>query len=258
MSVGNGGGVLGIVQRGTNVVSHAAIDRDVRPDARNHLDRSHPIHRHARRTDYRPARLDRQDRFRQAGSLARRPRRFRNDARPVRRRLRLLVVQVGDAESAAGREMPHLDTMRVPHQRRESDQFLDCRDVRVRLEQLRADVGVVAEQLQLGPGQEADHRLGSLAIGDREPEFGIRDTGADLPMRVNIDARVQSQEYSRSRAETLGDVSQMADLVQVVDHDLADPRLERLPKLLWPLVVAVERDLLRVDPSGQSHRQFAT
>src|SRR5439155_18327744 len=55
---GHGGAVRGVVEGGTDVVAHPAVDGDVGTDAVDVLDRAHLVQREDGRTDQRPAGLD--------------------------------------------------------------------------------------------------------------------------------------------------------------------------------------------------------
>ena len=147
---GQGGGVVGVVQRGADVVAHPAVDRDVGAHRaaveRDLLDGADLVERAHGGPDDRAARLDGQPRHRESAGTA-----LLLDDRgqlggEVLRVGGVVLERVGDAEAAAEVELGHLDAQLVadPALQREHPPGRDLEAGGV--EDLRADVAVQPEQ----------------------------------------------------------------------------------------------------------------
>ena len=109
-------------------------------------------------------------------------------------------------------------------------QHLDRPLERRQREDLAADVGVHADQLDRGsgPAQPGD-RLGGRARGQAEAELGVVLAGPHVLVGVGLDAGRDPDQDGRARpGGDLGDQSlEPVDLVEGVDDDAADPGRER-------------------------------
>ena len=125
---------------------------------------------------------------------------------------------VRDAEPAAGAELPRLITQLVAqlHEQVEHDRhrLLVCTEG----EDLRSDVGVQADQLEVGLSKGLLDGLASSSGLDREAELRVELTGGDVIVGVRLDARRDAQHDRRSLA--IGhDPREHIELLEAVDDD---------------------------------------
>jgi hypothetical protein len=120
--------------------------------------------------------------------------------------------------------------------------------VRVELEHLRPDVRVQPGELELvDPVDRLAHRL------DPEAELRVLLPGGYVGVRVRLDPGRHAQHHALPGGHLLEPV----ELVERVDHDAADARLERVLELGDGLVVAVEVDPLGGEAAAQREEQLA-
>src|SRR5271166_213137 len=255
-AVGDIGLIRRRVEHRSQVVGHAAVDRH--PAREAGLYRLDRVERHARVRAQRASGLDQQPRPVPDAVLLRGAH-DRRDPLVDRRRLGL---EIGVAHAEPAPEVPH----------REGAQPCELRDLPpegLELEQLRADVGVDAEQLQVLDLPDALDRRGGLL--EREAELRVVVAGRDLLVRVAAHVRVDADEHSLSSraggalaalgagfaAPLVQEPSETLDLVEVVDHDRAEATGERRPELLQRLRVAVHHDPLRREAGGEGEMELA-
>ena len=103
-------------------------------------------------------------------------------------------------------------------------------------------------------------RLGRVARAparDREAELLVLVRGGDELVGVRLDAHGEPDHHRHRRAALAGHGVEPGDLVQRVEHDVADARLDRRDQLVDRLVVAVEGDPLRREARPQRDGQLA-
>ena len=198
------------------------------------LDRDHLVERDHRPPDDAAARLDDQLRLR-VQVLVQRPYR---GLRVVGDRRRPVLGPVGDPEAAA--EV-------VDREAAERGERLGGLAEAVEVEQLRADVDVQAEQLEVGVPDPLDERRRLL---ERDAELGLRAAGVHRRVRLAGHRRVDPQQHA------LGGRGEPVDVIGVVDHDHAHAGLERHLHVEVALGVAVQQDVLGIEAGGQRDRQL--
>jgi hypothetical protein len=232
--------VLRAVEHRPRVVGHPAVDADPRGGVR--LDRLDGVERHARVGHERAPRLVGDPHVRAEDVVDERD--LLGDV--VLDRGRVLVVRVGDAEAAA--EVPGPELPQARHR-------LERRPERREVEDLRADVHVQAVELQDVRAAQPGDRL--RRGGEVHAELRVGPAGGDARVRVRRDAGGDAQEDPLGPAGRAHERLEPLDLVEVVDDDVADPRLDGLAQLAVGLRVAVQVDARRVEAGGQGHRQLA-
>ena len=232
-SIGDLGLVAGAIEHRAQVVGHATVDRHVGADARDLLDRADGVDRHPRVADQRAARLA------ERLHLLRGP--LQQGLGVVVDRWRLVVLRVGDPETA-----PEVEQRPVADRAQHLGQPL----VDLELEHLRADVGVHAAQLERGL-RAALNRAGHLR--QPEAELGVLLAGLDVGVGGRANARGDAEHHALPPAQPLEPV----DLVERVDHDVADAALDRHAQLGLGLVVPVHVDPLGGDAGLQGQVQLA-
>ena len=101
---------------------------------------------------------------------------------------RVVGTGVGDAEAAAEVELGQLDPVLVAHRDEQPDHPVR-RDLEAAgVEDLRADVGVQADQLEPRRGEHPAYRLEGVAAGQREAELLVLVRGRDELVGVRLDA----------------------------------------------------------------------
>ena len=125
------------------------------------------------------------------------------------------------------------------------------------VEDLAADVGVQAEQLQsLGRADLLD-RLERITAGDREPELLVLVSRGDVLVGVRLHAGGDPHHHLGGALEVLGDLGEPLDLGEAVDDDPADAGVDGAAQLGVRLVVAVVADPGRVEAGAQRDGQLA-
>ena len=249
--------VARLVHRRADVVRHAAIDRDVGRRSRHLLARAHGVERDAGARDDGPSRLHRQARLRQPFALEGGAQRIDDDLGVLVGRGRGLVAQVLDGEAAAGAVLAQLQAVLVAHAGGEGDHRVVRRLIRRHLKDGRAQVAVEAKQLQVRVRQRLHHRLLRLPSFDSQAELGVEHARRRLRVRVGVDVGRDAQQHRLAFAERTGDAVQQRQLVEVIDHDAAHARLDRLAQLPGRLVVAVEEGALHGEAGGAGDCQLA-
>ena len=131
-----------------------------------------------------------------------------------------------------------------------------------RVEDLRADVRVQADQRQSPIGQDPADGLVGGPSGQREAELLVLVRGGDELVGVRLDPH-GDPDHHRHRWQAgqdprLGDPGQSADLMEGVDDDRADPGLDGHHQLGVGLVRSVQRDPMRRESALERQRQLAT
>ena len=242
-AVGDQRFVLRPVEHRPQVVGHAAIDGDVGADAGDLLDRADAVGGEAGVGDQRAARLDqdphpRAEDLRDAADL---------DVDVGVDRGRLVLYGVSDAEPAADVD----DAAPVAG---EIAERLDRQRVGLELEDLRADVGVQPDQLQLLGGEDALDRLRRQPVLQAEPELGVELAGGDVVVGRGLDPRGDTDQH---RLRFLEQPLAALDLVERVEDQVADASAGGEEDLRVGLVVAVHVDAVGVEAGAERHVQLA-
>ncbi len=110
------------------------------------------------------------------------------------------------------------------------------------VEDLAADVGVQAEQLEARRGQHAAYGVEGVAAADREAELLVLVGGRDVLVRVGLDAGGHPDHDPGGRPEVGRDLREALDLRERVHDDPAHAEGDRPAQLGVGLVVAVQPD----------------
>ncbi len=122
----------------------------------------------------------------------------------------------------------------------------------VEVEDLRADVGVQALQVDQ---RVVPHALdGGRHLVHGHAELGAGAAGGQRRVSGRVDAGAGPQQH---RGAGAGQPRDAVDVVEPVDHDVADARVQGGPDVVVGLGVAVHDDLRRVDAGGQGQAQLA-
>ena len=163
------------------------------------------------------------------------------DVRVVLDRGGLLLGGVGDAEAAA-------DVQQVAVEVDEVGQDLDRARVRLQLEDLGADVRVDADEVQPLRCAHPPHGLRRASVLEPEAELRVELPGLHVAVRRGLDPGSHADQHVlRPRREALGAL----DLVEGVEHQVPDARVECHLQLGLGLVVAVHEQALRIDAGAQ-------
>ena len=147
--------------------------------------------------------------------------------RQLHGRLGVVLGGVRDAEAAAEAELGQLDAVVRADLRVQADDAARGHLERRGVEDLRADVGVQPDELERRLGEHPLDRAGRLATGQGEPELLVLVGGRDVLVRVRLDADLDADHHRRADAAIGGELGEPADLVEGVDDDPADARVER-------------------------------
>ena len=246
-AVGDHSLVAGVVEHRAGVVGHPAVDRDIGPHSRDLLHRSHPIGGDPCVADQRASGLDQDPRRRVEDP----PHPLDLDLDVVLDRGRLVGVQVGDPEPAADVEQLGLEIDRAG----EVGEHLDRLRVGLELEDLGADVGVEADELHPpGGAHPLDRALGE-PVGEAEAELRVELPGLHVVMGGRLDSRGEPDQHPlRPIEETVGAL----DLVERIEDQVADARVEGVAELGLGLVVAVHVNPSGIEAGGERHVQLPT
>ncbi len=125
------------------------------------------------------------------------------------------------------------------------------------VEDVRADVAVQADELERGQAEDPAGGLRRGAAREGEAELLVLLTGLDVLVGVRLHSRRHPHLDTLACPGALGDGGQAHQLVEAVDHDAPDARLDRPHQLGHALVVAVERQPLHREAGPQRHSQLA-
>jgi len=176
------------VQRKSRVVGHAAVDGNILANARDVLVRAHRIQGGAGFSRDAASRFDPNFRRRVSDRAELRAHRLRDRFHVSGRAERRVFLRVADAESAADVDNPELESERFSHFAGKLGQLSDRRRESFRLENLRADVGVQAEQLNVLRADGVLHRPHGRAGADVKTELGIGLSRRNEFVRVRLHA----------------------------------------------------------------------
>ena len=128
------------------------------------------------------------------------------------------------------------------------------------VEDLRADVAVQAGQVQPRLGRHPLGRLQRVAGGQREAELLVLVRGGDelVGVRLDADGRPDQHRDGRAPGRDAGGAErdEPVDLVEGVDDDVPDARVDSQPQLGRRLVVAVQGDPLGGEAGGKRQREL--
>ena len=255
---GDAHGVVGRVQRGADIVAHAAVDAHVLACGRSidhHvLDRADGVQRRGGRTDNRASRLDGDDRNRDAE-----PRALpRDDVREPRgdllQRQCDVDARVRDAEAAA--EIQLGDRAALQQARVQLEQPVRRLGEPVCSEDLGADVGVQAEESEAP--LRADCRHGIRGIREGDTELLILPRGGQVFVGVREHPAVDAQPHRLHDAVTGGRLGDPLDLDDAVDDQHPDTGTDSPVDLCERLVVAVEAEAVWRDTGRERDGEFAS
>ena len=267
-AVGQHAGVVGVVERGADVVAHPAVDGDVVAHQRrarraagaqpHRLDRADLVERDRAGPGDRPAGLDREPRHGQAelGALgARRSSRSRAAMSPGL--TGSSSDEVGDAEAAAEVELVE-QLARWPRGPAPSRPTTRCAATS------KPAVSKICEPMWLcspvssqAPARRITRTAAveRVAGGQREAELLVLVRGGDELVGVRLDADGRADQHRHRRAAGRHAAArqrhQPVDLVEGVDDDVPDPGVDGQLQLDQRLVVAVQRDPLGREAGGQ-------
>ena len=127
------------------------------------------------------------------------------------------------------------------------------------IEDLRADVGVDAGQLERRCGVHRAQGVQGLTGGDREAELLVLVRGGDVLVGVRLDPGGDPDHDPRPLTESAGgdQPADAIDLVEGVRDDPTDAGVQGQLELRVALVVAVQADRPRIDSGPQGHGQLA-
>ena len=132
---------------------------------------------------------------------------------------------------------------------------LDCDLVGLELEDLRPDVSVEADEVQIRRLLHPLDRAGREAVRQAEAELGVDLPGLHVIVGRGLDPRGDpDQDVLRTVEHALAAV----DLIEGVDDQVADAAALGHPQFIVGLVVAVQVDPRRVEAGGQGHVELTS
>ena len=160
---------------------------------------------------------------------------------------RLVLGGVGDPEAAADVDQA------APIAGQLADRP-DRQPVGLQLEDLRADVGVQADQVEHVGGEHPLDRPRRQPVLEAEAELGVELPGGDVVVGRGLDPRRHPDQHVLAFVEQ---PLAALDLVEGVEDQVADAGARGEEDLLVALVVAVHVDPRRVEAGAQRHVQLA-
>src|SRR5665647_2479842 len=242
--------VARVVEHGAQVVAHAAVDGHVGAHAGDDLDGAHRVGGHSGLAGDAAPGFDEDPRHRHAMPL--RAGADCGDARlgELGDGAGHVGFGVADAETATHVEDVALEAQVAAPVVEGDEQHLYLAPVRAQVEDLGADVGVDADELEMSRVAKAAHRLLRAAIRKPEAELAVLLTGLHRIVRRGAHAGSDADKDLLAPAAGRGGGFEPFDLREGVDDELPDPGVEPGLDLGHRLVVAVEVDALGREGGG--------
>ncbi len=165
------------------------------------------------------------------------------------------IDRIPDGKAATDIELPEFETVPDLHLRSQVQNNPDRFNIRLYLENLRAEVEVQPYQVQTGRRHCPGHRFTST--GKRDAELAVHNAGGDVLVRMGVNARRQPQQYIRSGTSLTGHLRQHIELLKIVDDNAPDFAFQGHVQFFGRLIVAVEIDLGHREINGTGDAQLA-
>jgi len=169
---------------------------------------------------------------------------------------RRVLAGVGDAETAAQIEFGQLGAGRVGELREQLHGAPGGNFEAAGVEDLRADVRVDTQQRGVRVVVTAHHRHHRLVVGDGEAELLVLVGGGDVFVGMRLHPGGDAHHHASMPVVGLAEFDDPVQLVQRIDDDPPDSRVQSRRQLVDTLVVAVHADPGRIEPGLQGGRQL--
>src|SRR5439155_16197652 len=170
---------------------------------------------------------------------------------------RRVLRRIAHAEPAARRYLTQRDAPLLTHLLREGEETLDLGLIRLDLVDLRADVCVIAAEIERRLLKDRAHALSRGARLDAQAEFRVEIARREMRVRVRVDAGRDPEQDRGPDPALHREPGEEADLVEVVHDDAPDALREREAQLVLALVVAVEVDALAGEVDLRTDEELA-
>ena len=241
--IGGQNGVRRAVERIARVVGHAAVYGNVVPHAGDLLDRADGVERHACIRDDAAARLEQDDRHREAAFGAPVSDERRDLAEVFCKVKRGIVRCIAHTVSAAKVELLCRKIEfclgachEIEHDRRRAHEH-------VRVEHLRADMTVQPHDIEVRHGKRIGQKGFGLSGLNRDAELGIDKPGRDRRVGVRVDARGQPQKDGLPQTAPRGLRFNGVQFFRTVDNKEPDAAFHRKGDVRAGLDAAVKIDV---------------
>ena len=243
--------VLSIVEHRSDVVAHAAINTHVRADARDLLDRAHPVGGDPRFADDRAPRLDEHSGHRQPKTSHLFPHALHLDRHVLPDRRGHVGLCVPDPQPSAHVQISARKPKALVRLSDQLHQDLDGLPERIQLEDLTADVSVKPHQVKKRRLQRPADSFHRNPVDQPETELRVDLTGLDERVGVRLDPRGHTKKDLLGGPALFQQLGQERQLLEAVHHHEAHSAIQRQRQLLAGLVVPVEEDAVRGEPCLQ-------
>src|SRR5207249_2970866 len=138
----------------------------------------------------------------------------------------------------------------------EFEGFVEGRDERLDLGELRTDVEIDADDLQRGHRRRLPVKPRRLFVGDAE--FGLAQTGRNMRMRARIDVGVDAQGHRRDLAQFRGNLREPLELVFGFHVETQHARLKRGAHFRYALADPGENGFRRAAPYSERSEEHTS
>src|SRR5215217_1460805 len=115
-----------------------------------------------------------------------------------------------------------------------------------------------SKQLEIVIVEAGLHGLGGSAAGNRKSKLLIFMGGCNVFVSVWLDAGRHAHQHLRPHSQLGAQFAEPTDLVEGIDDDSSNPRVQRLLQFFGALVVSVQTDSSGIHPSAEDHCQLTT
>ena len=252
------GGILRLIESGTNVVGHAAVDAHISSDSGYRLYRVYGIERDARFSDDPTPRFDRNPRHRNAGraKLALDP--LHHRIYKIGKPLAGIRRQIADAEAAAEIEFQSCIAIFGLYVDDKLDGDAQGGEMGEVVVQLGTDVEVETPEIDMGRVEDGAHVGFSYGGVQGNAEFRVKTPRGDKSVRMTVDAGSDPIEHRDALSVSRSQFFDQDGFVKIVRDNPPHSTADRVIQFVGSLRVAMKNNTLRRDAGLKGCKEFAS
>jgi hypothetical protein len=164
------------------------------------------------------------------------------------------LVDVRNADASAGADLGRAETCRSVHIARKGHEGLHQYVVWLELQDLRANMRVIAKQRnRVGGPKGKVYRASSTSVRDWDSKLTVLNASLQEAMRVRLNSRIESQQHLRSRSNRAGEADDRVKFLHAIDNDRSNSTRNGFRQQGNRLVVAMQSNAVRFDASTKCY-----